>query len=390
MEFFGLELPAAKADGVVAGEGALAGEEVEAVELEEGVEDGLADEALEGGAGHAGGVDEAHVLGGEGDDRIDSLVGIAEAGEDVAGERGADAVVAGEADAVLKGLRGGLADVVEEGGEGEFERWGFEALEEAEGVDPDIAFGVELGRLADALHPGDLGEDFGEQAGFVEEFEAAAGMAFGEEAGEFVADALGGDAGDGGGEGADGREGIGVDVEGEAGGEADGAEEAEVVFREAGGWIADGANGAVAEIVEAAGVVGDFTGEGVLEQGVDGEVAAEDVEAGIGFEAHGIRVAAVEVGVFGAEGGDLDLAGVAAEEDDAEVSAGLEGVGEEGGEEGRGGGGGEVVVVEGEAEEVVADAAADEKDLVAGGAESAGDLEDEGVWRVGCHVLIVE
>lgn len=104
---------AAPADGLVVGEGALAGEQIEAVEFEEGVEDRLADEALERGVGHLRGVLEAHVLGGEGDDGVDDFVGVTEAGEDVAGDGGAQAVVAGEANAVLEGLGAGLADVVE-------------------------------------------------------------------------------------------------------------------------------------------------------------------------------------------------------------------------------------------------------------------------------------
>ena len=102
-----------------------------------------------------------------------------------------------EADAVvgfggvwrLKG--GGLADVVEEHAPGERGGGGGgQVIEEHEGVDPNVALGVVLGGLLDALHAGELGEDLGEEPGGVEELEGAARVAFGEHAGEFFANAL--------------------------------------------------------------------------------------------------------------------------------------------------------------------------------------------------------
>jgi len=49
---------------------------------------------------------------------------------------------------------------------------------------------MELRRLRDAFHSGDFGEQLGEEAEFVEEFEATAGSALGEELGELFADAF--------------------------------------------------------------------------------------------------------------------------------------------------------------------------------------------------------
>ena len=50
-------------------------------------------------------------------------------------------------------------------------------------MDPDVAFGVELWRLLDAVHAYGFGEDLLKEAGGVEELEGAAGLAFGEHAG---------------------------------------------------------------------------------------------------------------------------------------------------------------------------------------------------------------
>jgi len=272
-------------------------------------------------------------------------------------------------------------------------------------VGPDIALGVELGRLGDAAQADDLGEDFGEEAEVEEQLEAAAGTALGEDSGELVADALGADEGDLGGVAANGGGGGGVDLEVEARGEADGAQHSQLVFGEAQVGVADGADDAGGEVFAAVNEVERGGGgvsrcERVEEHSVDGEVAAEDVFAGIGGVTHGIRPSAVGVSAVRAEGGDLDhpseprpLAGgpgfcgdllfveVLADEDDAEVGADGEGLGEEGDDLLGGGGGGDVEVLGREAEQQVADAAAGEEGLVAGVAQAAGDGERGAIRR---------
>lgn len=216
-------------------------------------------------------------------------------------------------------------------------------------------------------------------------------MAFGEHAGELVADALAADLGDLGREPADGGGGIGMEGVVEARGETDGAEHAELVLGEAEDGVADGADDAVAEIFAAVDVVEEgglqgFGRDGVLgwelewieEHAVDGEVAAEDVLFGVVGECDLRWVAAVEVGAVAAEGGDFGEDGLVvdglADEDDTEVSADGEGLGEEVEDDGGTCVGGDVVVLGGEVEEEVANAAAGEVGLVAAVAEGTDDV----------------
>ena len=152
-----------------------------------------------------------------------------------------------------------------------------------------------------------------EEAGGVEKLEGAAGVAFGEHEGEFVADAFEADLVDLGGGVADGGHGAGLDGEVEAGGETDGAEHAELVFGEAQGRVADGSEdlrcevGAAAYVVECGccGIAGRFVDGGVEQHAVDGEVAAEDVFTGVGGELDCVRAAAIAIGSVVAEGGDF-------------------------------------------------------------------------------------
>ncbi len=180
-------------------------------------------------------------------------------------------------------------------------------------MDPDVAFGVELGRLLDAVHACGFGEDVLEEAGGVEQLEGAAGVAFGEHEGEFVADALEADLVDLRGGVTDSCDGAGLDGEVEAGGETDGSEHAELVFGEAQGRVADGSEDLRGEVDAAAyvvergrcGVAGCFVDGWVEQHAVDGEVAAEDIFAGVGGELDRVGAAAVAVGSVVAEGGDF-------------------------------------------------------------------------------------
>ena len=60
-------------------------------------------------------------------------------------------------------------------------------------VHKNIAFGMKLRRLLHALHRGNLGQDFCEQARLVEQEKGLAGVTFGEHLGQFVAHSLAGD-----------------------------------------------------------------------------------------------------------------------------------------------------------------------------------------------------
>ena len=153
--------------------------------------------------------------------RFDDFVGVFQTVKDFGGHAGSYAFVAVEADAVGFRERWGLADVVEQDAPGLRDRRLVEALHHHQCVGPDVAFGVEVRGLADALECFYFGEDLFEEVELVEEFEASAGMGFGEDTGDFVADAFGGDGLDLGAVGADGVGGGGFDFEFEAGGETD-------------------------------------------------------------------------------------------------------------------------------------------------------------------------
>jgi len=169
------------------------------------------------------------------------------------------------------------------------------------------------------------------QAGVHEEVEASSAIFMGDDFGEFVGDAFGGNFGEKGGVFFEGGVGGGFDVEARFEGEADGAEESEGVFLKAFGGVADGADEFVVEVGLAVDEVDD-----VLE---------------------GMYI----VVVF-----DFD-------EDDAEVGADAVGVREEGLDLCGGGGGCEVVVFGLLSEELIADTAACEVGGVTCLTEDLGD-----------------
>lgn len=313
---------------------------VQAVELQEVLEEGLAEETDAGALAHAADFRESWLLGDEVCYGFRGLAGVAEA---------------------IHGA--GVAGGVEENGPGEGEGGVPEVIEHLEGLGP----GVGWERF-------DFGEEVGEEVEFGEEFDAAAGVGAGEDAGEFVPGSFGGDRLDLRALGANGGGGLFLDGEGETAGESNRAEEAEMVFGEALGRWADGADGFVGEVGLAADEVEDCLRAGVVEETVDGEVAAGCVAGWTGFELDRRGMAAVGIGAVGTEGGDFD----AAVEDDAEVGADGFGAGEELEEFGRLSIGGDVPVLRGAIEEHVADAAADEEGLMAGGVEGLNNLFGRG------------
>lgn len=147
-----------------------------------------------------------------------------------------------------------------------------------------------------------------------------------------------------------------------------------MVFGEALVGVADGADGFVGEILAAVDEVDDLVGLGVVEEAVDGEVAAGGVAGGVGFELDRLGMAAVEVGAIGTECRDFD----AVPEDDAEVGADELSAGEEGSEFGGLGVGGDVEILGLAVEEVIADAAADQVGLVAVRVETRENLRHWG------------
>jgi hypothetical protein len=164
---------------------------------------------------------------------------------------------------------------------------------------------------------------------------------------------------------ADGDEGRGFNRVAEARGEADGAEHAEFVFGETVRRLAYGADDSGGEIGAAADEVEDFPSVMAHEEAVDGEIAALDIFFGrLGIDDL-VGMAAVGIADVGAEGGDFDFDGVVADEDDAELRADIEGVGEQLQNLLRSCIGGNVVVRGLTMQKDVANAAADEESLVA-------------------------
>jgi hypothetical protein len=104
--------------------------------------------------------------------------------------------VAVEADALGHAEGGRLAHVVQQGAQRQRKRGMAQPFEQQQRVHPDVAFGMIFRRLLHAFHGRHFGQDLGQQAARVQQFEAAARAAFGEDARQFVADAFGGDLAD--------------------------------------------------------------------------------------------------------------------------------------------------------------------------------------------------
>lgn len=168
-----------------------------------------------------------------------------------------------------------------------------EDVEGAEAVIPGVAFLVILKRLGEAFEFGEFGDDVIECADFEEFFEGLAGvMVIENHFVQFVAEAFEADFGDEMSVVFDCLIGCGVVLEVVEVFEADGAEDAEVVFFDAGDGVADEADEFVAEVFLAVDEVVDLFGGGVVEKGVDREVAAFGVFFGRG-EGDAVGAAAV-------------------------------------------------------------------------------------------------
>ena len=342
------------------------------------IEEGKADESFQSGIAHFGDVFELHVIGYERDDLIGVFGGEPKASAEGFCHFGTEFGVAVEADAV-SGLRSGaegrrFADVVKKDAPSEVGgNTGGKRLEHHAGVNPDVAFRMKLGRLGNALESGDLRKDVGEQMRGLEKFETATSGAFGEELGEFFANAFGGDFVNSRGVPSNGDEGVGLDGVGKTSGEADGAEHTELVFGETDRWITDGADEAGVEIGATVDVVEDFAGIVAHEQAVDGEVATGDVFLGGGGVYDGIGVAAVGIANVFAKGSDLDLEAIAGNENDAEMGADADAAGEEGHNAVGSSVGGDVVIRGIAMQEKIANAAAHEQGDVTVALESGAD-----------------
>ena len=168
---------------------------------------------------------------------------------------------------------------------------------------------------------------------------------------------------------ADRLPGAGLDLEAEAGGQTHRPQGAQPVLGEALGGIADGADDAGLQVLHPPDEIDHPLAAGIVEQAVDGEVAAAGVLLGAG-ELDPLRVPAVGVRPLAPEAGHVVLALLQAHEDDAELRPHGDGVLEELHHPSGVGVGGHVPVLRPAAQQQVADAAAGEVGPVAGAAET--------------------
>ena len=124
---------------------------------------------------------------------LDRFVVVAQAGHDFLGHVGANALVLVETDAAgFIGLRGRLlADVVEKNAERELEVRLLNLRQHQPRMLENIALGMVLRRLLDAVQRGDVGQHLREQPALVEQVESLLRLGHGEDAVQLVADALG-------------------------------------------------------------------------------------------------------------------------------------------------------------------------------------------------------
>jgi len=369
----------------------MAGQAIEAVQLEVLGKCGQANEALESGFAHLGDILEFHVIGDEGQDLRGVVIGETQPLANHGGHFHAHLDVAIEADAVSRGggraKCGRLADVVKENTPGQRGRGsGGEVREHQAGVNPNVALRMILGRLRYTFHSGDFRQELLEKAGIVQKLKAAACGAFREELGQFFTDAFGGDDVNFWGQLLNGREGGRFDGIVEASGKTNRPQHTQFVFIETAFGITDGADDPGLQIVLAAHVVEDLAGIVAHQQTVDGEVAAGHVFLGRFGVDHAIGMPAVGVTHIGAKGGDFDLACIARDKNDAELRADSHASREKMQDTVRSGVGGYVVISGLAIQEDIAHTATDEQRLVTVADQRVADRIGE---FAGVHGLIM-
>lgn len=365
----------------------VGGRAIDAVEFEFEGKGRAGHESFQFGDAHALDVHVIHVLPDHFGDRFDGIVGETKAAQDGFGHFRAHAVVAVEADAavIIDRAGGGFGDVVEQDGPDEILRSvGREQAEHDPRVGPDIAFGMELGRLIASPQGEHLREDHAEQSRVGEQVKSGNPARMAEDAGKFRAHAFGGDAGDGWCMALERVEGGGFDGKAvEFGGETDRAQQTKVILVEALIGIPDGAQEAVFQVGAATDMVDDFPGFRILEETVDGEVAPPGILFGGGKD-DTLGAAPVPVLPVAAEGGDFVFDSPAGHDNHTEMGADHAGPGEEGGHLLGAGVGRDVVVLRCPPEQPVAHAAAGEPCGEPGPAQAPGQLH--GLGTSGIHI----
>ncbi len=286
------------------------------------------------------------------------------------------------ADAVGYGKGRRLADIVKQDAHGQRRCGVIETVEHHECVGPDVALGMKLRWLLDALHGRDFGQDLLKQTTRIEQLEARACAAFRQDTDQFVTYTFRRYPEYEGREASHGGEGFALDVEAEPRGESHGADEPEVVFLKPDHGIADRADHMILQVGFPADVVKLLAREGVEEQAVDGEVAAQCVFARAGLEAHTLGAAAVVVVEIAAESGNFDRGVFRSNEYHAELRADQSRTGKQGDDLVGMGVGGDIVVLRVAAQQEVPHAAPDQQGLVPVLTEPPDDMIRQ---VLGCH-----
>src|SRR4029077_15074545 len=200
-----------------------------------------------------------------------------------------------------------LPDIVQQRSPCQGRRTGVrQLLKQQQGVHKNVALGMELRRLLDALHRGNLRQDFAEEASLVEQEKGLAGVALGKHFGQFVANSFTRDLMNSAGQLRDRGKRFRLDGVSEARGKTHRTQHAQLIFGKAQLGPADGANDSGSQVLAPAYEIQHFIPDRIEQQAVDVEVPSLDIFLSTLAEAYLVRMAAITEADVAAECGDLD------------------------------------------------------------------------------------
>ena len=280
----------------------------------------LAQQAHQRTRAHLAHVVDPQVVGDERADAPPRLVGHLQPPADRGRHFGPNRLVAVEADALGAHHSRWLANVVQQRAPSQLSRRLVEVFKQTLNVGPHIAFGVEFRVLWYAPHDRDFRQHGLQQARPLQKAQAAPRPALSQQQGQLVAEALGTDASNALGPGAERVPRRGFNGKAEPGLKAHGPQQAQIVFGKAHGRIANGADDLSAEVLLPAHVIEERGAGRVVEQAVDGKVAALGVGAGVGAH-NGGGTTSIAVRAVAAKARDLVGTFVEHHQGDAKLDA---------------------------------------------------------------------
>ncbi len=189
-------------------------------------------------------------------------------------------------------------------------------------MSPDIAFGMKLWGLLNALEAFDFRQQVNEKAALVQQLETATRATFREDTEEFVANALDRDPPNKRGQALDRLHCFRLNRKVQTRSEAYGAQHAQVIFVEALFCISNRADNAAHEIGFSADVIEHLARNRIFHEAIDGEVPPLGIESRIRFESNRVGPAPVGVPSLTTEGRDFYVDSVAArDKNHAKVSS---------------------------------------------------------------------